>query len=546
MASGTATAKPESRRPKLRRDDPPPRRRRFTLPVSRLGRTIIVLNFLGLLILVVGALVINERQRSLVRAQIDSLLLTGEYTARIIDAGATQGIPEPMLNANDARTILLTLFGEGQSETRVRIFDAQGNLVADSYDASERIEQRNLPPMRPPGGWFRLDPRATDSTGSPRRSQEARAARATDLRAALQDRTVYSIRPTASGGKLVAVTLPIKNVKAVTGVLTIEGTNVDKVIAEQRWALAPFIAMALIVSLISSFLLNRVIARPVRQLAFAADQVRLSRARSISLPHLDKRDDELGDLGRSLEDMTTTLSERMDAIDRFAADVAHEIRNPLTSIRSAVETLELVTDEKAKARLMAILKQDVARLDRLITDISNASRLDAELSRDAPKAIDLTRLVSEIVGFYGDTSRPDQPPVRLEGPAPQIRVAAREGPLSQVFRNLIDNARSFTRLDGGRGEVRLSLRSEGGRALVQVDDDGPGIPPDNIETVFERFYTSRPKGAAFGGNSGLGLSIAREIVTAHGGRIWAENRLGAGGKVAGARFVVSLPLSAAS
>ncbi|MDB5451588.1 MAG: hypothetical protein JWO33_166, partial [Caulobacteraceae bacterium] len=322
MASGTATAKPE-----LRRDEPTPRRRRFALPVSRLGRTIIVLNFLGLLILVIGALVINERQRSLVRAQIDSLLLTGEYTARIIDSGATQGIPEPRLNAGDARLILLTLFGEGQSETRVRIFDAQGNLVADSYEASERIEQRNLPPMRPPGGWFSLDPKATDTNGSPKRVQEARAAMATDLRAALQDRIVYSLRPTPSGDRLVAVTLPIKNVKAVTGVLTIEGTNVDKVIAEQRWALAPFIAMALIVSLISSFLLNRVIARPVRQLAFAADQVRLSRARSISLPQLDKRNDELGDLGRSLEDMTTALSERMDAIDRFAADVAHEIRN---------------------------------------------------------------------------------------------------------------------------------------------------------------------------------------------------------------------------
>jgi two-component system sensor histidine kinase ChvG len=301
--------------------------------------------------------------------------------------------------------------------------------------------------------------------------------------------------------------------------------------------------MALIVSLISSFLLNQVIARPVRRLAFAADQVRLSRARSISLPDLDARNDELGDLGRSLEDMTTALSERMDAIDRFAADVAHEIRNPLTSIRSAVETLELVKDDKAKARMTAILKQDVARLDRLITDISNASRLDAELSRDAPKAFDLTRHLSEIVSFYGDTSRPDQAPVIMAQPAGVVRVSAREGPISQVFRNLIDNARSFTSLDGRPGEVRVRVRSEMGRAIVEIDDDGPGIPPDNVETIFERFYTSRPKGQAFGGNSGLGLSIAREIVSAHGGRVWAENRLGEDGRVLGARFIVSLPLS---
>ncbi|MDB5453071.1 MAG: histidine kinase, partial [Caulobacteraceae bacterium] len=216
------------------------------------------------------------------------------------------------------------------------------------------------------------------------------------------------------------------------------------------------------------------------------------------------------------------------------------------SIRSAVETLELVTDDKAKAKLTAILKQDVARLDRLITDISNASRLDAELSRDAPKPLDLTKLLRDIVGFYGDTSRPDQPPVKIDGATGPVRVAAREGPLSQVFRNLIDNARSFTRLARDGGSVRVGIHTEPGRAVVQVDDDGPGIPPDNIETVFERFYTSRPAGAAFGGNSGLGLSIAREIVTAHGGRIWAENRIGEDGQVKGARFVVSLPLSGAA
>jgi two-component system sensor histidine kinase ChvG len=542
MASGTATAKPDRRR-----ERPTPRPWRFSLPIiSRLGRTIIVLNFLGLLILVIGALVINEQQRSLIRAQIASLLLTGEYTARIIDSGATEGLPEPRLRADDARLILLTLFAEGQSDSRVRIFDAQGNLIADSYETSERIEQRNLPPLRPPGGLFHLDPKATDTSGAPKNVALARADLAADLKAALQDRTVGNLRHTPSGDRVVAVTVPIKSVKAITGVLTIEGANVDKVIAEQRWALAPFIAMALAVSLISSFLLNRVIARPVRQLAFAADQVRLSRARSISLPDLDKRNDELGDLGRSLEEMTTALSERMDAIDRFAADVAHEIRNPLTSIRSAVETLELVKDDKAKARMTAILKQDVARLDRLITDISNASRLDAELSRDPPRPVDLTRLLTEIVSFYGDTAGPEQPLVKIAVPemAPHLRVAAREGPLSQVFRNLIDNARSFTRLAGAGGEVRVSLHAEGARALVYVDDDGPGIPAENVETIFERFYTSRPKGAAFGGNSGLGLSIAREIVIAHSGRIWAENRIGEDGQVQGARFVVSLPASA--
>jgi two-component system sensor histidine kinase ChvG len=219
--------------------------------------------------------------------------------------------------------------------------------------------------------------------------------------------------------------------------------------------------------------------------------------------------------------------------------VAHEIRNPLTSIRSAVETLDLVKDPASRERLLAILKQDVGRLDRLITDISNASRLDAELSRDAPRALDLGRLLGDIVGLYHDTRRPDAPDVAFSGaPGEAVRVSGREGPISQVFRNLIDNASSFSPPDG---VVRVSLRREGRHALVSVEDEGPGIPADNLETIFERFYTARPKGQAFGGHSGLGLSIARQIVRAHNGRVWAENRADAQGAIVGARFVVSLP-----
>jgi two-component system sensor histidine kinase ChvG len=251
------------------------------------------------------------------------------------------------------------------------------------------------------------------------------------------------------------------------------------------------------------------------------------------------RKDELGDLARSLEDMTLTLSERMAAIERFAADVAHEIRNPLTSIRSAVETLDLVKDAAPRERLMGILKQDVGRLDRLITDISNASRLDAELSRDRPRPMDMGKLLRDIVAVYEADLVPGDASVRLiDGGATGLMVAGREGPLSQVFRNLIDNARSFS---PAGGEVRVFLRRDRDQIVGTVEDDGPGVPPENLETVFERFYTARPRGAAFGGNSGLGLSIARQIVEAHGGKIRAENRLDDAGAVMGARLVVTLP-----
>jgi two-component system sensor histidine kinase ChvG len=339
----------------------------------------------------------------------------------------------------------------------------------------------------------------------------------------------------------------------VLGVLTLEAGDVDDIVAAQRRALIPFILIAVAVILGSSLLLNWLVATPILRLARAADSVRLSRARAISLPDIAERDDEVGDLAQSLEAMTSALSGRMDAIERFAADVAHEIKNPLTSIRSAVETLEIAPNPAAKDRLVRILKQDVGRLDRLITDISNASRLDAELSREAPRTVDLERLLTDIASLYGQpgSDAPAGAQVRLRVRSTlsemlePLRVHGREGPLGQVFRNLIDNARSFSPPEG---RVWIELKRQRGptgrrEVAVIVDDDGPGVPAENLETIFERFYTARPRGSAFGGHSGLGLSIARQIVEAHGGRVAAENRPGPDGAVAGARFTVILPES---
>src|SRR5690606_20697145 len=351
------------------------------------------------------------------------------------------------------------------------------------------------------------------------------------------------LRRTETGERVVSVSAAIRHVQAVLGVLTLEAGDVNETLAAQRRALMPFALVAFGVNLLSSLLLHLFVARPILRLSAAADEVRLQRARAISLPDLEVRKDEIGDLARSLETMTAALSDRMDAIERFAADVAHEIKNPLTSIRSAIETLDLVKDDATKARLTGLLQQDVRRLDRLITDISNASRLDAELSRDHPRPVDLGRLLADIVAIYEASARPGDIPVRFSaGAGESLRVSGREGPLGQVFRNLVDNARSFSPADG---EVRVALdRDEADAARpirVRVEDDGPGVPEENLETIFERFYTSRPKGAACGGNSGLGLSIARQIVEAHGGRIAAENRRDADGRVLGARLTVRLP-----
>jgi len=536
MASAIDIANPE---PEAR----PAGRRRWRPPGSRLGRLIIALNLLGLAILIVGALVLNEAREGLINAKKDSLTTQGEFIANVIEKAATRGDPEPALDPDLARKTIDLLFIPNSQ--RARIFDASGSLVADSYVLADRIEREALPPARKPG-QFAWPFAASQHDPSPQAVAKAKADLDAEIREAMQGQTVRALRQSQDGERVVSVSIPIQYVHAVLGVLTLESGDVDEIVAAQRRALIPFILFAVAVTIFSSFLLSRLVADPVLRLARAADRVTAARSRAISLPDIARRQDELGDLTRSLETMTSSLSERMDATERFAADVAHEIRNPLTSIRSAVETLDLVSDPAAKDRLTNILKQDVQRLDRLITDISNASRLDAELSRDAPRRLDLEQLLADIVETYVQTAKPGQAAVVFTpgGGMDGLWIQGREAPLSQVFRNLVDNARSFSGLvEGGGAQVRVSAQKIGGEIVAAVEDDGPGVPPENLETVFERFYTSRPKGAAFGGHSGLGLSIARQIVEAHGGRIRAQNRLAADGRVLGARFVVTLPES---
>ena len=517
----------------------PGKGRRKLIPGSRLGGLIITLNLLGLAILIGGALVLNEMRRGLVNARIDSLTTQGEFIANVIDRAATMGEPVPQLEVDRAAQTLQLLFIPRSQ--RARLFNADGQELADSYTGSDRVEKRLLPPARKRGTPA---PRDQNDPSRPAKEEAARKALQQEVARALKGKPVAGMRLGASGDRVVSVSIPLRHVEAVLGVLTLESGDVDEIIAAERKALLPFIIMAIAVSLASSFLLNQLIAQPVLRLARAADRVRLSRARAIVLPDLADRDDELGDLTRSLQSMTSALTSRMDAIERFAADVAHEIRNPLTSIRSAVETLDIVSEPVPRAKLMGILKQDVGRLDRLITDISNASRLDAELSRDAPRPIDLPRLLSDLSDLYSQSAAPGEASVLMLDPETleSLTISGREGPLSQVFRNLIDNARSFTRqADDAERQVRIEMRKVGSEALVTIEDDGPGIPPENLETVFERFYTSRPRGALFGGNSGLGLSFARQIVEAHSGHIWAENRLDDEGQILGARISVSLP-----
>jgi len=291
-------------------------------------------------------------------------------------------------------------------------------------------------------------------------------------------------------------------------------------------------------------LLAGTIAGPVRRLADGAERVRRRIRSRVEIPDFTRRRDEIGELSGALREMTNALYTRIEAIESFAADVAHELRNPLTSLRSAVETLPLAKTEQSRKRLLQVIEHDVKRLDRLISDISDASRLDAELQRQEAAPVDLGKLLEALVTAANEV-RPDDVSVTLtfEGGNRSIfKVPGHDSRLGQVISNLLDNARSFS---PPGGKVRVTCRKLKDEVEIVVDDDGPGIPADAFQKIFERFYTDRPN-QSFGQNSGLGLSISKQIVEAHGGRIWAENRAGVAAPgqpphVLGARFMVRLP-----
>jgi two-component system sensor histidine kinase ChvG len=338
-----------------------------------------------------------------------------------------------------------------------------------------------------------------------------------------------------------SVAIPIQRYKQVLGAVMLSAGSgeIEEELRTVRLELLRIFAVALLVTVLLSFYLAGTIARPIRRLAAAAERARGRRAR-IEIPDFTGRGDEIGDLSGSLREMTDALWQRMSAIESFAADVAHEIKNPLSSLRSAVETAIRIEDPANQRRLMAIILNDVERLDRLITDISDASRLDAELGRLEVEPVDIAAMLGALVDVHEATRSEGSPRLVLAiGKSDrELIVLGIETRLSQVFRNVIGNAISFS---PPLGEIRLTARHEGRAVLVTVEDEGPGVPDDKLTAIFDRFYTERPLGEKFGTHSGLGLSISKQIVEAHRGMTWAENRKDAGGATTGARFCIRLP-----
>lgn len=513
---------------------------------SRIARLIFASNLAGLIILIIGAMVLNEMRASFVVSKKQDLIGQAQLLSNLIGDDAAYGEPQPILDDALAKDVLASL--SLPQTLRGKIFNTEGELVGDSYFLSDRVIVENLPPLQDPDQltvWSKgLSEWAVSLLGSFRPSEGEDAVRTLtfeeEFAEAIIGNEAASQRFNDRGQRIISVSLPIQHVSAVVGVLTVESNDIDAIIRAERAALIPFIAVAILVALVTSALLTIGIANPLRKLASAADRIRGGASNRLDLPRITKRHDEIGHLAQSVEAMTEALFERITANESFAADVAHELKNPLTSIRSAVETAEMVQDDPEKReKLRRVIAQDVQRLDRLITDISNASRLEAEITRIPAEQLDISRFIREIVRTYENLEHQRNVKVTFNDATMDagLTVRGREGPLGQVLRNLIDNARSFSP-EGDEVTVTLRQSRQGPQttACILVEDNGPGIPEDKLKKIFERFYTDRPAGSAFGNNSGLGLSIVAQIIETHMGTVVAANR-----ETSGARFTIELP-----
>lgn len=556
--------------------------KKFKLKISRffgryiftsLTQRIIFLNMAALFILLSGILFLNQFRDSLIEARVESLLTQGEIIAGAIAAQATVDTdsitidPERLLELQagesafpmetDNESIDFPINPEliapvlrrliSPTRTRARIYDRDGLTILDSDRLYSRgqILRYDLPPLtQEEKNWFSQTwqkfrnwfwqndlPLYTETPDGLGTSYS-------EVVTALTGGPGSKTRRTSNGDTIVSVAVPVQRFRAVLGVLLLstEAGDIDKIIEKERLAIVRVFGVAAAVSALLSILLASTIASPLRRLSAAAERVRLGVKSREQIPDFSDRRDEIGHLSTSLRDMTNSLYARIEAIESFAADVSHELKNPLTSLRSAVETLPLIKTEDQRTRLMDVIQHDVRRLDRLISDISDASRLDAELARDDSENVDLGELLQTYYDNYknmSDNTKMSVPELNLHIEKPpaatglrkrsnsSLTVSGHKGRLGQVLANLIENARSFVPKENGK--IDLELKRIGNSIQISIQDNGPGIPEENTIRIFERFYTDRPGTESFGQNSGLGLSITQQIVEAHGGTITAGN-----------------------
>jgi two-component system sensor histidine kinase ChvG len=573
----------------LARTEPGPRQRGLlrrawqlfvALSSSSLTRRIVSLNVAGLLALVIGILYLSQFRAGLIDARVQSLLVQGEIIARAIAASATAESdtvtidPERLLelqpgqsygpsddylglefSINPERVAPMLRDIISPTNTRARIYDREGVLLLDSRNLYGRGDVLRFdlpsPSAEKPGFAERVFIAIRTWLGRGdlplyRELGPENGMGYPEVGRALAGFKASMVSVNDRAEVIVSVAVPVQRFRAVRGglMLSTQGGDIDQMVQAERLAIVKVFLVAAAVMVLLSMALAGTIAGPMRRLAEGAEHVRKRIKSRVEIPDFTDRRDEIGHLSGTLRDMTNALYSRIEAIERFAADVAHELKNPLTSLRSAVETLPLVRSDDSRARLLAVIQHDVKRLDRLISDISDASRLDAELQRqEEVTTVDLRKLLNTLTTVANEIRHDDGVTITLRFEGGPFAIPGHDSRLGQVIDNLLNNARSFS---PPGGTVRITCRRLRNEIDVIVDDDGPGVRPEALEKIFERFYTDRPH-QGFGQNSGLGLSISKQIVEAHGGRLLVENRYAvtthgdAEPAVLGARFIVRLP-----
>ena len=569
-----------------------PWRIRFRSLTTRL----FVFNLIGVTLLIIGVFYFNQTRQWQIEDATKNLRAQGE----IIAAAIARNTNPNRANVNiDAEELLESDISGGRdldnsdlpalefpikpqligpvfrqlirpTNTRARVYNLDGTLILDSHtfldgglnstksmtstsdETGVNFRARLQKLMSTILAWFR-----GNELPLYREIGQANGNAYHEVSLAINGTTTPLLMVNEKGQHIVSIGVPVRRTKTILGALqlTTRGGDIDKRLAAERWTLFLLATGAILATILSTLLLAGTIGRPMRRLSDAAKHVRRTIRARTEIPEMPDRLDEIGQLSAAFRDMTQALYRRIEASEKFAADVAHELKNPLTSVRSAAETLRFAKSDNDRQELIETIENDVKRLDRLITDIASSSRLDAELAMGDLKSLDISDMLSVIVDVFRDIHEDRNINIELDIADPQVssdqfRILGHDSRLGQVLNNLIDNAVSFSP-EGATVWVRARRLAED--IEIRIEDEGTGIPPKNIEKIFKRFYTDRPDPDAFGLNSGLGLSISRDIVIAHNGRIWAENRFadnaqptkGASssevGDILGACFVICLP-----
>jgi two-component system sensor histidine kinase ChvG len=514
----------------------------ISLNRSPLARKIITFNLLALVVLVGGVLYLSQSREGLVEQRERGLTTEARLVARVFEANGGAVVAEP------DRVVASLDLAQGVS---VFVFDAEGNPVASSVGRTRGQAGGDAPQGTFITGLLNaLWEKASSLFGDSGTGQvvDANDLAAKMMQDGLAGKTVSQNVTDAEGNLLFAVATPLMDGATVSGalVMTTASGEINDIVRSEREQVLQMFVIAILVSIGLSLVLAGTIANPLRDLAMAAELGKARNARKMSpgrirIPDMTARPDEIGRLSGALRGMIAALYDRIESNEQFAADVAHEIKNPLASLRSAVETLRMAKNDVQRAKLLDVIEHDARRLDRLVSDISNASRLDSELVKEEMEAFDLIPLLDNIAIFHRQEADERGVEFIADLPKGQIVIRGLEGRLAQVFVNLLSNAISFCE-EGDA--VRIWARRRENRVLIVVEDTGPGIPDEALAKIFNRFYSHRPDD--FGNHSGLGLAISKQIVEAHGGVIWAENirptEADATSEPLGARFVVGLPL----